>query len=129
MRIVNHTIVETNKKVNYVDTQNFGGFICYIKLTFSFWKLIFKQYKNYTKFQFSKIIFITFFKSFWWIFIKPIGQIFSYKTIIKGQFKSINYQIPKEHNIKKTFYLQLFNITFFFVPLNLTEEDWKRLLK
>jgi len=129
MRIVNHTIVETNKKVNYVDTQNFGGFICYIKLTFSFWKLIFKQYKNYTKFQFSKIIFITFFKSFWWIFLKPIVQIFSYKTIIKGQFKSINYQIPKEHNIKKTFYLQLFNIPFFFVPLNLTEEDWKRLLQ
>ncbi len=107
MQIVNHTRVETNKKVNHVHTQHFGGFICYIKLTFDFWKLLFKQYKTFTKIQFCKLLFITFFKSFWWILIKPFGQIFSYKTIIKGQFKSINYQIPKEHKVEKTIHQNL----------------------
>lgn len=129
IQAVEHRIIETNKKVNYVDTQHFGGFITYIKLTFNFWKLLFKQSKNFTKLQFFKILLISFFKSFWWILIKPFGQIFSYKIIIKGQFKSINYKIPKEHKLEKTIYLQLFNIPFFFFPLALTEDDWKRLLK
>lgn len=119
----------TKKSVKNIYHSSNGGFIIYAKLTFQIWKQANSISSSLNLFTIFNLYTKLFFKSIWWIFIKPFASIFSSSVKIEGNFESVNYQIPKNHNLSKVVIIKIFKIPVFFYPSNLTAEDWQQLLK
>ncbi len=122
-------VICIQKKINHTHIKHYAGFFSYVKLTFKLWKISYQNSKKLSFFQKFLLFVELFLTSLYAIFIKPFFQFFSFKTSIKGSFKSFNYQIPKQHDVKKYVTFRLFNIPLFFFKSKLTNEDWQNLLK
>jgi len=109
--------------INNVYRDYNGSFITY-------WK-IYQNLLNKKRSTNIKINpFIWFFKSIWWLFIKPIGYIFHTKTTYVGQFTvENNTTILNGYTIKKTKYIYLLKFLPIFVYRpSMTVEDFKKLM-
>lgn len=120
-----------SKRINHSHTFNNGGFVAYFELTLSLWNQFFNNEIIQKSKSFIKcgLFLQLFFKSFWWILIKPFGQIFTKIVKIEGSFTSYNGIIPKKHSLVKTVKWKIFFIPVFVYKSNISEQDWVKLLK
>jgi hypothetical protein len=123
--------VIVSKRIKHSQTFNNAGFLAYFKLTLSIWNQFFNN-ETIKKSKFlikCGLFFKLFFKSFWWIIIKPFGQIFTKNVKIEGSFTSYNGIIPKKHSLVKNVTWKLFFIPIIVYKSNISFEDWTNLFK
>lgn len=120
-----------SKRIKHSQTFNNGGFVAYFKLTLSIWNQFFNnEIIKKSKFLIKCCLFFKlFFKSFWWIIIKPFGQIFTKIVKIEGSFTSYNGTIPKKHSLVKKVKWKIFFIPIILYKSNISDQDWVNLFK
>lgn len=128
MKQITHDI--NSQRINYN-----AGFIAYWKATFSLWLMvlnILNLIKTFTPWRSIYMIPWTFVvmlvKTPWFLFIKPLGQIYSRKTTWVGRFRERG-DVILDSTIKKHIAHKLFGITFLKHPSSMTKSDWDHLRK
>lgn len=109
-----------------------GGYIAYFKLLFIGNHSLFLQYSMiWSSLSFGQkigLILNTSLKLPWWLFIKPIGKVFSKKTFYKGNYSQYSNVI--EYNIRKNITWKIIGIPYFFwTSKTLSNEDIERIAK
>lgn len=128
-------LIETTRTINYKHFNTNGGFIIYWKMTFRLWCMvlnIFYLIKIFNPWKSIYMIPLTIIKMFiktpWYLFIKPLGQIYSNKITWIGTYKEINGDLV-ESSVKKHIHHKLFRITFLKHPSSITKADWDYIRK
>ena len=118
------------KEINYKTTSRNGGFITYWKLYFNFIPTYHQAVKHLPVIKKVWAWVTFFFKTFWWLLIKPFGAVYKRKRIMTGKYLMVNDRlIPDQTKINKTNIHYIFLIPVFANPWYLTEEDWDDILK
>ena len=125
-----YTETTRHKEIIYKTTFRNGGFIMYWKLYFQFIPTYHQAVKSFPILKKTWAWIGFFFKTFWWLFLKPFGVIYKRKRIMKGDILIKNGQVvAKNTKVKKTNIHYLFWIPVFANPWYLTDEDWNDILK
>ena len=134
----------TETNINYKINNYNGGFFTYWILYFSFPKMIINS-SIYTKFQKFELLYdVMFWKSIWYLVIKPIGYIFHSKITYNGVIKTtefketfletgeyLNMRKEQDFEVKKTYILFFLRIIpiWFWKTKKMSNEDKDYLLK
>lgn len=129
------TVTEVTRNVNYSRLNNNGGFIAYWKITFQLWGMalnilnlikLFSPWKSVYMIPWT--LFVLALKTPWFLFLKPLGKIYSFKTTWVGSYRTRNDVIITS-DVKKHISHKLFGITFLKYPSVMTPTDWEHVSK
>lgn len=112
-------VCRLTKQIHWEKTQKFAGFRTYRKLYFQLWNQVRAMPKIApTKMLYSKMAI----KTPWWLFIKPMGQLISYTTVIDGSFSWRN-GVLDEMDARKFRTWKLCGVPLISCPLSITKDD------
>lgn len=129
------TVTDVTRNINYNQNKTNGGFVAYWKATFQMWWMalnilnlikVFSPWKAIYMIPWTFIVMLV--KTPWWLFIKPIGKIYSSKTTWVGAYQTRNDVLIKS-TVKKHITHKLLGIPFLKHPSEMTTADWEYVSK
>lgn len=129
------TVTDVTRNINYNQNSTNGGFIAYWKVTFQMWVMalnifnlikVFSPWKSIYMIPWTFVVMLV--KTPWWLFIKPLGIIYSSKRTWVGSYQTRNNVIVKS-SVKKHITHKLFGIPFLKYSSAMSKADWEYVSK
>lgn len=102
-----------------------GGYVAYFKLYPTLWRMLYNA-PLISKPKKIGIGFLLILQTPWWLILKPLGVLFSTKSLITGTYERVNGQFSKM-DLEKTLTLRFLGIPVGFWFPKLNEDDIKNL--
>jgi hypothetical protein len=125
------TVNIVTRQINYSRINNNRGFLAHWKLTFKLWAMVLNMLNLIKVFSplealymIAWTVLVLALKTPWFLFLKPLGAIYSFKTTWVGTYQTRNEVLIKS-SVQKHVAHKLFGITFLKYPTAMTTADWK----